>query len=430
MPGITRRRILLGALGVATLSVAGRVTHQQLQAGPEGHSPYFRALSAALHDANVARASMVIDRERASANLERMLSQIRPDYHYRIVAKSLPSLDLLAWVMDRGRTDRLMLFNEPFLRQVSERFPASDILMGKPLPVTAAEHFYRERNAASGFDPQHQLQWLIDTPERLAQYAELAEQRETPMRISIEIDVGLHRGGVTDTGVLGTMVTRIRDNPWLTFSGLMGYEAHIVKAPGSTQGHFDDAMTRYREFLEVAESASGVLRDQLILNTGGSTTYNLYPGTDVVPNEIAAGSAIVQPADFDIPTLSAHQPAAFIASPVLKASDGLHLPGAPGVGKLLALWDRRYEQTFFIDRGNWKAVPASPDTLRFNPLYGRSSNQDMLNGPEDLGLSPGDFLFFRPTQSEAVLRQFGPLLVHDATGNRIVQRWAPFRIED
>ena len=429
MPAMTRRRILLGALGIATLSVAGRITHQQLQSGPEGHSPYFQTLSGALHDAGTGRVSLVIDRERAKANLDRMLEGIRPQYHYRIVAKSLPSLDLLAWAMDRGRTDRLMLFNEPFLRQVTERFPASDILMGKPLPVTAAEHFYRQRNATSGFDPRKQLQWLIDTPERLARYAELAQNRETPMRIAIEIDIGLHRGGVTDTGVLGTMVARIRDDPWLTFSGLMGYEAHIVKAPGSTRGHFDDAMDRYRQFLEVAESASGVLRDQLTLNTGGSTTYSLYPGAGVVPNEIAAGSGIVQPADFDLPTLADHEPAAFIASPVLKASDGLRLPGAPGVGRLLALWDRRYERTFFIDRGNWKAVPASPGGLRFNPLYGRSSNQDMVNGPEELGLSPGDFLFFRPTQSEAVLRQFGPLLVYDGGGDGVVQRWAPFRME-
>lgn len=428
MSGLTRRQLLIGGLGVGVTALAGRVVHQRMQSGPEGHSPYFQQMSRVLHDADVIRPHIVIDQARAKANLDQILKRIRPRYAFRIVTKSLPSLPMLEWIMAEADTNRLMVFNEPFLHQLTERFPDSDILFGKPLNVQAARHYYRHRDAQSGFDPEAQLQWLIDTPTRLREYTELAEALDTSMRLSIEIDVGLHRGGVEDVETLADMVATITEHPRLSLAGLMGYEAHIVRAPGSIDGFFRKAMERYEAFTQTAMEVSGLSRDELILDAGGSTTYDLYPGADVMPNELAIGTSIVQPTDFDLPTTTAHIPAFFIAAPLLKAWDGLKLPGGPGLGTLMAMWDRRFEQTFFIDRGNWKARPESPETLRLNPLYGRSSNQDMVNGPSELALGPGDFVFFRPTQSEAVMRQFGELLVYDPEAGAIRERWAPFSL--
>ena len=91
-------------------------------------------------------------------------------------------------------------------------------------------------------------------------------------------------------------------------------------------------------------------------------------------------------------------------------------------------WDQRYRTTLFIDGGNWLGKPVSPPGLVYNSLYGRSSNQEMLNGPPELKLAPGDRVFLRPTQSEAVLLQFGDLLIFDPEAGMIVDRWAPFRI--
>lgn len=424
--GVSRRNLLLGGAGLLLAGVAGRVGYQQVQAGPEGHNAYFSALQQALKEAGIVHRRLIIDRARMAANLQRVIGRIRPEYHYRVVAKSLPSLALLEWVMQRADTRRLMLFNEPYLRQVANNLPASDILIGKPVTAGAARYFYQHYQAANGFDPDTQLQWLVDSPQRLEDYAGLAEALQRPLRISLEIDVGLHRGGIQDTQTAGEMLTRLREHPWLEFSGFMGYEAHIVKAPGGAEKNFDRAMGRYAAFVETAETVLGQSVDGLTLNTGGSTTYDLYPGADVRPNELSVGSALVQPADFDLPTLSEHQPAAFIAAPLLKVSDGLQMPGAPGLGRLMSLWDRRYEQTFFIDGGYWKAVPASPAKLTTNALYGRSSNQEMLNGPADITLAPDDFLFFRPTQSEVVLQDFGELLIYDSREGAFPERWAPF----
>lgn len=67
--------------------------------------------------------------------------------------------------------------------------------MGKPLPVQAAQNFYRSLDNQSTLDSTTQLQWLIDSLQRFKQHQALAESINTSMQINIELDVGLHRGG-------------------------------------------------------------------------------------------------------------------------------------------------------------------------------------------------------------------------------------------
>jgi D-serine deaminase-like pyridoxal phosphate-dependent protein len=59
-------------------------------------------------------------------------------------------------------------------------------------------------------------------------------------------------------------------------------------------------------------------------------------------------------------------------------------------------------------------------------LFGRSSNQEMLNGSTSVQLQPGDYVFLRPDQSEAVLLQFGDLLVYE--NGAITDRWPTFPV--
>ncbi len=63
---------------------------------------------------------------------------------------------------------------------------------------------------------------------------------------------------------------------------------------------------------------------------------------------MAAGSCLVKPVDFDIPTLSEYQAAAYIATPVLKRLQGTTLPAAEAARGLFAGWDPNQQQTFFI----------------------------------------------------------------------------------
>lgn len=112
------------------------------------------------------------------------------------MVKSLPSLPLVRRVMELADTRRLMIFDLSFLDAVARGVPGADVLFGKPMPAVLAARFYDEF-ASGTFDPARHVHWLIDTPQRPKEYARLAEERGLRLKVNIEIDVGLHRGGVT-----------------------------------------------------------------------------------------------------------------------------------------------------------------------------------------------------------------------------------------
>jgi D-serine deaminase-like pyridoxal phosphate-dependent protein len=415
-----RRTLILG--GVAGTLALGAA----LRPGNKGqdHSAYFEALSEALDKAGQAKPTLVVDRQRLQANIQTLMSHINGRFAYRVVAKSLPSLPLLETVMRATGSNRVMLFHQPFINRVAERIPQADILLGKPMPVAAAHNFYRQFSGGD-FNPQRQLRWLLDTPERVQQYAELASGLGQTMQVCIELDVGLHRGGVHNDEQLRTMLDQIQASPNLQFSGLMGYEPHIVKMPvGDPISYRDEVVALYQHYVDVVKNRLGNdWPKDVVLNAGGSPTYQLYDKGEYPFNELSAGSCLVKPTDFDIPTLADHKAASYIATPVLKALDAPEIPGID-LGGLQALWDPNRARTFFTYGGYWKAKAESPQGLAINPLYGRSTNQEMLNGSRSISLQPDDWIFFRPTQSEFVFLQFGDIAVYD--DGRIAEYWPVF----
>ena len=155
-------------------------------------------------------------------------------------------------------SNRLMLFHQPFINQVAARFPDTDILLGKPMPVVAAGNFYRQFQGG-GFEPSTQLRWLLDTPARATEYARLAQALGQTLLACVEIDVGLHRGGVRNDDELIALLDIIQGSEYLEFCGFMGYEPHVVKVPGDPLRYRDAAMSRYSHYIAVAK---GHLQDQ------------------------------------------------------------------------------------------------------------------------------------------------------------------------
>ena len=417
-----RRRFLTAAavLGAAGLGLALRPRDRGAN-----HTRYYADLGKALDRAGRARPTLVVDRQRLLANADVLRRHLEGRHGYRVVAKSLPSLPLIEAVMQRTGTDRLMVFHQPFLNLIAEALPDTDVLLGKPMPVAAAARFYDQHDGRA-FDASRQLQWLIDSDERLRQYRQLAQQRNLRMRVSLEIDVGLHRGGLTNVEELSEALGVIEADPLLSFSGFMGYEPHVVKIPGIIGGPpraFEKAQTTYRDFVVAAEEVLGRPVRDLILNAAGSPTYQLYDG-DEPANELSAGSGLVKPADFDLATLADHEPAAFIATPVIKALATTKVPGLEPLASVMAWLNPNRAKAFFIYGGYWKAVPESPAGLSVNPIYGHSTNQELLNGSASIDLRPDDWVFLRPTQSEHVFLQFGDIAVYD--GGEIVEHWPVF----
>ena len=160
-----------------------------------------------------------------------------------------------------------------------------------------------------------------------------------------------------------------------------------------------------------------------MLNAGGSPTYQMYDNGAYPFNELSAGSCLVKPADFDLPTLVDHIPASYIAAPVLKSLDRGRVP-VVDLGGLQALWDPNRQRAFYTDGGYWKAEPVSPAGLSTNSLLGRSTNQELLNGSSSIDLAVDDWVFLRPSQSEFVFLQFGDIAVFEK--GRISERWPVF----
>ncbi len=423
-PKVPSRRSALGGLGLAGLGLAGLaglgvVFGRQADRGSGGHDAYFQRVARALREAGIAQPTLVIDRARLEANIAAVKANLAGSgLGVRVVVKSLPAIDLIDTVARGLGTDRFMVFNGEMLHEMKSRRPGADLLMGKPLPVAQTAAFYDREGPVAG------PQWLVDSPERLHQIAAVARQKGVTARVSFEIDVGLHRGGFADAAALAAAVDQARQDPALQISGLMGYDPHVPRTL--------DPPAAFAAVLKTYGAARQVLADRLggdaarfTLNTAGSPTYLLH-ARDTVANEVSIGSAFVKPADFDLQTLSRHQPAAYIATPVIKTLDHMSIPSLEGLSGVTRFLDPNTAQAFFVYGGHWNARPVSPPGLQYNDLFGRSSNQELLTGSRRVKLAVDDLVFLRPNQSEALFFQFGDLAVYDA--GRIVAHWPTFPV--
>ena len=80
-------------------------------------------------------------------------------------------------------------------------------------------------------------------------------------------------------------------------------------------------------------------------------------------------------------------------------------------------------KALFIYGGYWLADYVYPDQAHTHALYGRSSNQELVNVPKDCDIQVDDFVFLRPTQSEAIIPQFSELKLYR---NHAFETWQTF----
>ena len=198
--------------------------------GAGGHETYFGGLQAALKRAGIAEPTLVVDRQRLAANIETVRRALAPTaLALRVVAKSLQAPALLEAVLAGTNTNRLMVFNGVMLEEIAAWRPDADVLTGRPLPAAQVEAFVA-RHAADPAPAAHP-QWLVDSPRRLAQYSAIACARGGLFRVSLEIDVGLHRGGLAGEAALAAVIDQALAQPLIEIAGLMGYDAHAAGAP-------------------------------------------------------------------------------------------------------------------------------------------------------------------------------------------------------
>ncbi|HLP19805.1 MAG TPA: alanine racemase [Chitinophagales bacterium] len=392
------------------------------------YSPYFRALNQELKTNGPGRPVVIVDLDLLDSNIAELKRHFHSSRHYRVVDKSLPSYPLLSYIMRSTATKRVMCFHQPYLNAWVREKPDVDLLLGKPMPLAALETFYNNLPDSSTFNPAKQVQWLIDSKERLLQYLQFAKRSNRQLQINIEIDVGLHRGGLKEPEHLGELLAIIqKESDYLSFTGFMGYDAHVPEVffpLGSPQLALQDVIRRYSSFVYAGKKQfPDLFAKPLTFNGAGSKTYQMYDN-DTILNDLAAGSGLLLPSDFDVATLKNHRPAVFIATPVLKREEGIKIPFLEFLEPVMRWWNPNLAISYFIYGGRWKAKHYSPAGLQDNSLYGFSSNQQIVNGAASTELNIDDYIFLRPTQSEAVMLEFGN--IYTVRNGKLGETWKVF----
>lgn len=371
------------------------------------NSEFFQHLIQDLKHTGQGKPQLIVDKVQLFHNLQMIKPLFKDQIYPRLVVKSLSNLKLLRDISQYLNTDRFMVFHLPQLETMLELWPEADYLLGKPMPIRALEQFYQNSQVW-----QADIQWLIDQPKRLLQYLAFAKQKQLKLKVNIEIDVGLHRGGVQSAAEFLAVLKIIVQHPQhLKFSGLMGYDAHVAKLPKwlkKTDHAYRQSQDCYQSYQElILKHYPQLWHDQLCFNGGGSPTLMLHTQKSVC-NDVAFGSVLLKPSDFDLEGLQDFHPALWIASPVLKVEPQIQVPALEILTKL-----PHKRQAIFIYGGYWLAHYVYPADLKIHPLYGRSTNQEMLTAPLSTLIDIEDYVIARPTQSESVLPQFQHLYIYD-----------------
>jgi hypothetical protein len=152
---------------------------------------------------------------------------------------------------------------------------------------------------------------------------------------------------------------------------------------------------------------------------GGSLTLPLYDNIRTV-NDLATGSGLVKPSDFDNEALNHLQPAIFVATPVMNSADSVRIPFLPPLPG---------SRTAVVWGGGWNNASVWPTGWRESRLLADGDpaivpNQGSWFCPvhECAPLRRGDWMFFRPRQSDRIL-QFDALIT--VRGSRVTGTWKP-----
>ncbi len=383
---------------------------------PDG--PYFDQLAQDLDAAGIGTPQILIDLDRLDANADAIVAGVGQD-RYRIVEKSLPSIDLLDYVSRRTGSDRLLVLHLPFLPAILAGLPSAQVLVGKPQPIAAVRQFFQAYSPSDRPAIAERVRLLADTPKRIADLVQLASSLSLSLQVGVEIDVGLHRGGVHTPNDLPEVLSVFAANPTLVrFVGMLGYDGHVANAPAppgleeyTARQQWKTAMATYQSFVEVLQRQfPSLVRDDLLFNSGGTATYPLYQSGPV--NDVAAGGGMLRPASYPGTFLGALSPASFIAAPVLAHYDTVELPLLRNVSK--TVWSD--QQMFTIYGGGWAAEFAWPPGAALAPLVNDPENENLvpnqtwLVAPTSPRVLPDDWIFQHPRQADAIF-QFEDILL-------------------
>jgi D-serine deaminase-like pyridoxal phosphate-dependent protein len=154
----------------------------------------------------------------------------------------------------------------------------------------------------------------VDDADNASALAGAVSGRGAELGVIVEVDVGLHRGGVRSQEAARRLARHVSTLSGLGLRGVMGYEGHVVTEP-------DPDVRRQRAGLAMDELSAyvGALRADghaiEIVSAGGTNTYDMT-GADERVTELQAGTYVVMDAAY-APLAPAFRPALTIVATVV-----------------------------------------------------------------------------------------------------------------
>ena len=226
------------------------------------------------------------------------------------------------------------------------------------------------------------VQWLIDTPERLAGVRALAERSasDAHQRRDRRRPPPRRRAGHRDARAASS-----RPSPptrRLAFAGFMGYDPHVAKVPSWARSRASliqevrETLPRLRRLR--ARALPELWNERVTLNGAGSPTLPLYED-DTLLNDLSVGSALVKPTDFDLVTRWHRRRAG-----ALHRDAGPEARRAPRSRARLALaildWWNPNRPDFFLYGGYWMAQSGRAGRPRTTRPSAAAPTRRSLNG--------------------------------------------------
>lgn len=136
----------------------------------------------------------------------------------------------------------------------------------------------------------------VDDPANVQELAQSCQAKRVSLRVLVEVDMGMHRCGVQPGAAVLRLARQVSDAPNLQFTGLLGYEGHLVMIADP-----QERATRVRQaMIPLQETCQLLQRGELpvqIVSGGGTGTYDVT-GTCPSITEVEAGSYVFMDATY------------------------------------------------------------------------------------------------------------------------------------
>ncbi|MEM8666457.1 MAG: D-TA family PLP-dependent enzyme [Planctomycetota bacterium] len=214
---------------------------------------------------------LVIDADRLARNIASMLAIVDGDAsRLRPHVKTHKMPDVIRRQMDSG----INKFKAATLTEAAmvARTGGTDILIAYPVVGTGLQ---RLSTLIEEF-PQTRFAVVVDNLASIAPLADAVSQSESPLRVLIDVDCGMHRTGIPWGDGLDRLRDTIESRTELSFGGLHVYDGHLHQ-PNLVERK--EAVEAIRAQIDQYTQRCGI-PDEIV--AGGSPTYALWAAEPLV----------------------------------------------------------------------------------------------------------------------------------------------------